>query len=43
MAPTCHICVISGVRTCDPEEAELKCEVCGFCAAEKKRNEEKQS
>ena len=31
---SCHICKITGIRTCDPQEAELKCEICGFCKIE---------
>ena len=27
----CHRCVVTGIRTCDPEEAEIKCELCGWC------------
>jgi hypothetical protein len=39
MAPTCHICVKTGIRECDPEAAEIKCVICGFCEAEKLRLE----
>lgn len=31
---SCHICKRTGVRTCDPEEAEIKCQICGFCERE---------
>ncbi len=41
MAVICHICVVSGVRECDPDLAEIKCELCGFCAAKKKLEENK--
>jgi len=27
----CHICIRTGERTCDPEDSELKCMVCGWC------------
>lgn len=30
----CHICVKTGIRTCDPEEAEIKCMLCGYCERE---------
>lgn len=33
----CHICQRTGVRTCDEEEAEIKCMICGFCEAEADR------
>lgn len=36
---SCYICKTTGIRTCDKEEAEIKCAVCGFCEAEKKRKE----
>lgn len=39
MAPTCHVCRRTGIRECDYELAELKCEICGFCKAEKLRKE----
>lgn len=32
---SCHVCVYSGVKTCNAEEAELKCLICGRCEAEK--------
>lgn len=31
---SCHICKISGIRTCNAEEAEIKCEICGYCERE---------
>ena len=31
---SCHICVRTGERTCDLEEAELKCVICGWCGRE---------
>lgn len=34
MSPACHICRHSGVRTCDPQEAELRCTICGRCERE---------
>jgi hypothetical protein len=33
---TCHICKQTGQRTCDPQEAEIKCMICGKCAAKEK-------
>lgn len=39
MAPSCHICKRTGVRECDPEAAEIKCMLCGFCEAEKQCKE----
>lgn len=39
MAVTCHICKRTGIRTCDEEEAEIRCMICGFCDAEKLRTE----
>ena len=30
----CHICKRTGVRTCDPYEADIKCLICGFCNKE---------
>lgn len=30
----CHICKVTKIRTCDPEEADIKCSVCGYCAAQ---------
>lgn len=31
---SCHICKHNGERTCDPEEAALKCFLCGRCERE---------
>ena len=31
---TCHICRRTGIRTCNEEEAEIKCLLCGFCDKE---------
>jgi hypothetical protein len=31
---SCHICSRTGIRTCDAEEAEMKCHICGFCERE---------
>lgn len=28
---SCFICRRTGIRTCDAEEAEIRCMVCGFC------------
>jgi hypothetical protein len=39
MAPTCHICVKTGIRECDPEAAEIKCLICNFCNTERQRKE----
>jgi hypothetical protein len=39
MACACHVCRRTGIRTCDPEEAAIKCHICGFCDAEKERLE----
>lgn len=39
MAPDCHVCRITGIRECDPEVAELKCGLCGFCEAKRLRLE----
>jgi len=33
----CHICKVTGVRTCDAQEAEIKCEVCGYCKRQEER------
>lgn len=35
---SCHTCKVTGIRTCDPEEAEIKCMICGFreCQATQK-------
>lgn len=30
----CHICKRTGIRECNPEEAEIKCTICGFCERE---------
>lgn len=27
----CFVCVRTGEKICDAEEAELRCMVCGFC------------
>jgi len=27
----CHKCKVTGIKTCDPEEAEIKCSLCNFC------------
>ena len=35
----CHICKKSGVRTCCPEEAEVKCMICGYCEREAIKDE----
>ena len=35
----CHRCIRTGVGTCDPSEAEIKCMICGFCEAEIKRKQ----
>jgi ribosomal protein L37E len=37
MSVTCHVCKRTGIRTCDYDEAEIKCMICGFCEAEKTR------
>jgi hypothetical protein len=34
MACACHVCKRTGERTCDAEEAEVKCMVCGWCERE---------
>jgi len=34
---SCHICKRTGIRTCNVEEAEFMCDICGFCAAEAAR------
>ena len=39
----CHICKRTGVRTCDPKEAEIKCMVCGFCESDQKREAQKKA
>lgn len=31
----CHICKRDGTRTCNQEEAEIKCMLCGRCEAER--------
>lgn len=33
----CHICKRTGIRECDPHEAEIKCMICGFCSKEDER------
>jgi hypothetical protein len=30
---SCHICERTGIRECDPQAAEIKCMVCGWCLA----------
>lgn len=37
---SCHICVRTGEKTCDPEEANVKCMICGRCEAEKEIDEQ---
>lgn len=37
---SCHICVRTGEKTCDLEEAELKCMICGRCEKETDENSE---
>jgi hypothetical protein len=36
---SCHICKRTGIRECDPQEAEVKCMVCGFCEKEALREQ----
>lgn len=36
---SCHICIRTGIRECDPAAAEIKCELCGFCEREALRKE----
>ena len=36
---SCHICVKTGARTCDPQEAEMKCMICGHCEREAIKDE----
>jgi hypothetical protein len=43
MAPTCHVCCRTGIRECDPEAAEIKCVICGFCEGQKLREEREAS
>jgi hypothetical protein len=31
---SCHVCKRTGVRTCNSDEAEIKCTICGFCERE---------
>lgn len=31
---SCHTCKRTGIRECNPAEAEVKCMVCGFCERE---------
>lgn len=38
MAVVCHVCKKTGIRECDPELAEIKCEICGYCKKEEKRD-----
>lgn len=40
---SCHICVRTGERTCDPQEAEIKCLICGFCERQALKEEFKES
>lgn len=28
---SCHVCFVTGIRECNPQEAEIKCMVCGYC------------
>jgi hypothetical protein len=39
MACACHVCKRTGIRECDPEAAEIKCMLCGFCETERQRKE----
>ena len=39
----CHICKTTGIRTCDKDEAEIKCMICGYCDAEKEREKQQES
>jgi len=35
---SCHICKRTGIRECDPQAAEIKCVICGFCEQEALRD-----
>lgn len=30
----CHVCRYTGERICDPQEAQIRCLICGRCEAE---------
>lgn len=37
---SCHVCRETGEHECDPVLADMKCEMCGYCAAKAKLEEE---
>ena len=36
---SCHVCVKTGIRECDPEAVGVKCMICGFCEKEALREQ----
>ena len=35
----CHTCKRTGVRECDPEAAEIRCTICGYCESNTKQED----
>lgn len=36
----CHKCVYTGEKTCNAQEAKIKCLICGRCEAERIKEEQ---